>query len=86
MPNNTIYLSNLNKVVTDTLLKDHFSTYGEITEISLPLDRKKKTPKSYAFITFATESSAENALEQDNKQFLDQEITVQIATEKRRKK
>jgi RNA recognition motif-containing protein len=85
MPNNKIYLSNLNKTVTDTLLKEHFAEYGEITEVLLPLDRKSQETKGYAFITFAQETSAENALEQDGKPFLNKEITVQIATEKRRK-
>jgi RNA recognition motif-containing protein len=86
MPNNKIYLGNLSKTVTDSLLKAHFAEYGEITEVHLPLDGKSKETKGYAFITFALESSAENALEQDGQSFLDQEISVQIATEKRRKK
>lgn len=86
MPNNKIYLSNLNKTVTDTLLKEHFAEYGEITEVLLPLDRKSQEIKGYAFITFALETSAENALQQNGKPFLNKEITVQIATEKRRKK
>jgi len=86
MPNNKIYLSNLSKAVTDALLKERFTEYGEITEVHLPLDGKSQEPKGYAFITFALETSAENALEQDGKPFLDLEITVQIATEKHRKK
>lgn len=86
MPNNKIYLGNLSNGVTDALLKKHFAEYGEITEVHLPLDGKSKAPKGYAFITFAQESSVESALQQDGKSFLDQEISVQIATEKRRKK
>ena len=86
MPNNKIYLSNLNKTVTDTLLKEHFAEYGEITEVLLPLDRKSQETKGYAFITFAQETSAQKALQQSGKSFLNKEITVQIATEKRRKK
>jgi len=86
MPNNKIYLGNLNKVVTESLLRDHFTEYGEISEISLPLDNKNQEPKGYAFITFSCENEAQKALEQDGKEFIDREITVQIATEKRRKK
>ena len=85
MSNNKIYLCNLNKTVTENLLQDHFSGYGEITAISLPLDPKSQAPKGYAFITFDQEGAAEKALEQDGRSFLDQDITVQIATEKRRK-
>ncbi len=86
MPHTKIYLSNLNKAATDTQIKEHFSEYGEITEINLPVDRKTRDPKGYAFITFTEESSAQAALSQDGKSFLDQIITVQIATEKRKKK
>ncbi len=86
MPNNKIYLNNLNKVVTDAQLKEHFAEYGEITEVQLLADRKSNQPKGYAFITFAQESAAEKALEQDGSSFLGKAITVQIATEKRQKK
>lgn len=86
MPKNKIYLANLNKTVTDTLLKDHFSKYGDITEIHLPIDNKSQAPKGYGFITFAQETSAEKALELDGTAFLENEITVQFATEKRAKK
>ncbi len=86
MPNNKIYLGNLDKEVTDILLKAHFSEYGEITDINLPLDKKSKAPKGYAFITFSQKAAAEKALEQDGQPLLEQKITVQTATEKRQKK
>jgi len=86
MPNNKIYLKNLDKGVTKGLLTEHFSKYGEITEVNLPHDKKSRSPKGYAFISFAIEASVENALTEDGKPFLDREITVQIATEKRQKK
>jgi RNA recognition motif-containing protein len=85
MSNNKIYLCNLNKTVTETLLQDHFSGYGKIIAVSLPLDPKSQAPKGYAFITFDQEGAAEKALEQDGQLFLDQDITVQIATERQRK-
>ncbi len=86
MSNSKIYLNNLDKAVTDTLLKEHFSKYGEISQINLPLDKKSKQPKGYAFITFAEQSSAENALTQDGKTFLNNQIVVQMAIEKQAKK
>ena len=86
MPSNKIYLGNLNQTVTDTLIRDYFSEYGDITEISLPLDRKDQRPKGYAFVTYADPDSAEQALVKNGTAFLNQEITVELATEKRRKK
>ncbi|NOY70995.1 MAG: RNA-binding protein [Gammaproteobacteria bacterium] len=86
MPSNKIYLCNLPPSVTEALLKEHFTEYGEITEVQLLVDRKTKAPKGYGFITFTAESSAEKALQQDGKSFLENEITVQMAIEKRSKK
>ncbi|MCF6324543.1 MAG: RNA-binding protein [Gammaproteobacteria bacterium] len=86
MTNNKIYLNNLNKEVTEALLNAHFSLCGEISEIILPIDKKSKSPKGYAFISFAEPSATKSALDQDGKLFLEKIITVQLATEKRPKK
>ena len=86
MPNNKIYLNNLDKAVTDALIKEHFAQYGEITDVHLPVDRKNGQPKPYAFVTFAQEEAASKALEQDGKPFLENDIAVQIATEKKSRK
>jgi len=86
MPNNKIYLGNLNKAATEQSLRQHFEQYGEIAEVALPLDRKTKEPKGYGFITFALETAAQNALEHNQQSFLNKEIIVQLATEKGGKK
>lgn len=86
MPNNKVYLKNLDQAVTEEALSAHFSVCGEISEINLPIDKRRKTPKGYAFITFADPAATNSALELDGKLFLDKTITVQLATEKRPKK
>lgn len=86
MPNNKIYLSNLDKEVSESDLQVCFSKYGEIKDIHLPLDKKTKSPKGYAFITFAEEASVKGALAQNGKPFLEQILTVEIATDKRQQK
>ena len=86
MPNNKIYLKNLDKEVTEASLNAHFSACGEITEVILPIDKKSQLPKGYAFITFAEPDAAKNALSHDEKLFLEKEITVQLAIEKHQKK
>lgn len=85
MPNNKIYLNNLDSTVTESLLKAHFARYGEISEIHLPVDKKRGTPKGYAFITFSEEAAAQQARQENGKPFLDKPLTVEIAIEKRRK-
>lgn len=85
MPNNKIYINNLDKSVTETLLKEQFSEHGDITNIVLPQNKKHRNTKGYAFITYTTGSAAQDALKQDGTLFLEKEITVEIATEKRSK-
>ncbi len=86
MPNNKIYLSNLDNEATESQLQVYFSKYGEIKNIHLPLDKKTKSPKGYAFITFVEEASVKGALAQNGQPFLEQILTVEIATEKRQQK
>lgn len=82
MSNNTIYLNNLDTSVNKKKLKEHFSQYGEIKKVHLPLDKANKEAKGYAFITFKEESSVEQSLVEHGKLFLEKEITVEIAKEK----
>jgi len=90
MANNKIYLGNLDKSATQDQLKANleacFSRYGEITEVLLPIDVASGKIKGYGFISFAEESSAQNALAQDGEATFGEAITVQIATEKKRGK
>ncbi len=77
-----IYVSNLDKTINDTQLKEHFAKFGEIVDIQRPLERNNRQPKEYAFLTFSEPSAATNALALDGKPLLERVITVQIATEK----
>ncbi|MBI1194415.1 MAG: RNA-binding protein [Gammaproteobacteria bacterium] len=90
MANNKIYLGNLSKSVTpaqaEAQLREHFSQYGEINEVLLPVDRAGGEIKGYGFISFAEESSAQSALAHDGQTLFGEAVTVQIATEKKRGK
>ncbi len=86
MPDNKIYVSNLNKTVTESQLVKRFSDYGDIAGVHLPRDKQSNELKGYGFITFADEDSAQQALDEDGQTFLEKTITVQIAVEKHAKK
>ena len=79
-----IYLGNLSKSLTQATLSEHFAQFGEIEEVTLPLDRKTSEVKGYAFITFKLEKSAEESLAENGKEVFGQLITVEIAQEKPR--
>ena len=90
MPNNKIYLGNLNKSAIpaelEAQLRENFSQYGEIVEVLLPVDSATGQVKCYGFISFTDEASAQSALAQDGGAAFGEPITVQIATEKNRGK
>jgi len=54
MPNNKIYLSNLDKKVTKPLLQVFFSKYGTIKEIYLLIDKKPNHPKGMPLLPLLT--------------------------------
>lgn len=86
MANTKIYLGNLSKTINEDTLSERFAQFGEISEVLLPLDRKSKEVKGYAFITFKLEASAQAALALDGENVFGQTISVQIAIEKARGK
>ncbi len=82
MASHKIYLGNINKSVNQSKLKEHFSSCGEVSEVLLPMDKKTKEVKGYAFVSFTDEASVQEALKQDGTEVFGQEITVQVAVEK----
>lgn len=82
---NKVYVGQLSSAVSEDTLKAHFADCGDITEVSLPTDRKTGQTKGYAFVSFATEQAAQSALAKNAQPFLDKNITVEIAVEKRKK-
>ena len=81
---NKLYIGNLPFSVDDAQVRALFTPYGEISELSLIMDRDTGRPKGFGFITFANQSSAEKALEQNGKELGGRALRVNIATDKPR--
>ena len=84
MDQNKVYVGNLPFTVSEEQLRDIFAGYGEISQLNLIMDRDTGRPKGFGFITFATQQSAEKALEQNGKDMGGRALRVNIATEKPR--
>lgn len=82
MQQNKLYIGNFPYSVTESQLRDIFSAYGEIQDLAMIMDRETGRPKGFAFITFATQQSAEKALEQNGKDLSGRALKVNMATEK----
>ena len=82
MQQNKLYVGNFPFSIDEEQLREMFSTYGEITELSMIIDRETGRPKGFAFITFATQVAAETALELDGKDISARKLRVNIAQDK----
>jgi len=82
MQQNKIYVGNFPYSVDESQLRDLFAAYGQIDDLALIMDRETGRPKGFAFITFATQQSAEKALEQNGKDIGGRPLKVNMATEK----
>lgn len=79
MEKNKIFVGSLPWSVNNDSLKELFAQYGEITEAVVITDRDTGRSKGFGFITFATEESAQKALEMSGKEVEGRAIVVNIA-------
>ena len=57
-----IYVGNLSYDVTEDELRQEFAAFGEVTTVSIPLDRYSRRPRGFGFIEMASKSEAEAAI------------------------
>ncbi|VVB70536.1 RNA recognition motif. (a.k.a. RRM, RBD, or RNP domain) [uncultured archaeon] len=63
---NKLFVGNLPYSVTQEQLKDMFTSYGEITEALVVMDRLTGRSKGFGFVTFADETACKNAMTEMN--------------------
>lgn len=79
MDKNKLFIGSLPWSVTSEALRELFSQYGEITDAVVITDRDSGRSKGFGFVTFATEESAQKALEMDGKKIEERTIVVNVA-------
>jgi RNA recognition motif-containing protein len=57
-----LFVGNLNPRTTEEELRSFFSPVGASVALSIPIDRKTRRPRGFAFVAFATAGDAERAL------------------------
>jgi cold-inducible RNA-binding protein len=82
MQQNKLYVGNFPYSVDEAQLRSLFSTYGDISDLAMIMDRETGRPKGFAFITFATQQSAEKALEQNGRDLGGRPLKVNMAMER----
>ncbi|NCN10042.1 MAG: RNA-binding protein [Leptospira sp.] len=80
-----IYVGNLNFRITEEAIRTVFSDFGTIQDCKMIHDRDTGNFKGFAFITFDTPESAQNAIDGMNGKDLDgRALRVNLAEEKPR--
>jgi cold-inducible RNA-binding protein len=82
---NKIYVGNLPFQLTEQDLEGEFQQFGKIKEIALIRDRYSNDFKGFAFITFVTPESAQQALAANGKDFQGRAMKVSIARAEERR-
>ncbi|KAL5520301.1 hypothetical protein ACEPAG_9515 [Sanghuangporus baumii] len=62
-----LFLRNLSYTCTQSDLEEHFSHFGELSQVHIPLDPVSKSPKGIAFVKFKDPSCAVRAYEELDK-------------------
>jgi len=78
-----LFVGNLNFKTTQGEVEDLFAEAGDIEEVFLPADRNTGRPRGFAFVTFADEDSARDAIQKfDGHDLGGRPLRVNEATER----
>lgn len=82
--NKKLYVGNLPWSVNNDSLREMFSQFGEVVDAVVITDRQNQgRSKGFGFVTFPTEESAKQAVEQMNEQEIEgRKIIVNVARPK----
>jgi len=69
--------------ISEDVIREHFSQYGQVVEIQRPVDRSKDSePKNFCFVTFDKEESANALLKKGTVVVNGQEVEIKKVTVK----
>jgi RNA recognition motif-containing protein len=76
----TIYIGNLSFHASEDDIREVFAEYGEVSRISLPVDRETGRKRGFAFVDMADEASEDKAIEElDGAEWLNRQLKVNKA-------
>ena len=82
--NSKIFVGNLNFETTQTELKHVLSEVGRIEDVYLPTDRNTGRPRGFAFVEFADQTAAAEAIEKfDGFELAGRALRVNMAEERK---
>lgn len=79
----TVFVGNIPFTTTPEQLQGIFGSFGQITEVKIPTNRETGKSRGFAFVTFESEDSANQALSVDGTDCGGRAIRVSLANGKR---
>lgn len=80
-----VFVGNLDFNTSKTEVQTLFSEVGEVRDVFLPMDRESGRPRGFAFVEFATDEQASQAIEKFNGyQLSGRALRVNLADERPR--
>lgn len=77
---NKVYIGNLSYEMDEVSLKEIFDEFGEVQEISLPVNRETGSIRGFGFITFEDKETADTAIQAlQGKEILGRQVYVNTA-------
>eukprot|EP00597_Dinobryon_sp_UTEXLB2267_P006583 CAMPEP_0170093194 /NCGR_PEP_ID=MMETSP0019_2-20121128/26339_1 /TAXON_ID=98059 /ORGANISM="Dinobryon sp., Strain UTEXLB2267" /LENGTH=811 /DNA_ID=CAMNT_0010313935 /DNA_START=155 /DNA_END=2590 /DNA_ORIENTATION=+ len=80
LSNNSLFIGDLSKFCSESELENLFAKYGQITDVKIKRNNNTGKTLSYGFVTFASESSATNAMNSlDGSMFFGRKLRIRWA-------
>lgn len=77
-----LYVGNIDYTTTESELSDHFSRYGKIEFVNIPVNRYNGRTRGFGFVTFASKDEASEAMALNGTEFKGRPIQVNFAKER----
>ncbi len=79
MDQNKLFVAGLPWAINSESLRELFSSYGEITDAVVIMDRETQRSKGFGFVTFKNAEDAKSALEMNSKEVDGRTLVVNVA-------
>ncbi|KAG2327356.1 hypothetical protein Bca52824_010084 [Brassica carinata] len=72
----TLFVKGISFLSTEETLTQAFSQYGRVLGVDVMMDKVRRRPKGFAYVTFSSKEEADKALLQLNGQLVDGRVVV----------
>lgn len=77
-----LYIGNIDYAATESELAEHFSQFGQIEFVNIPVNRYTGKARGFGFVTFSSHNEAERAIALNGSEFKGRQIQVNFAKER----